>query len=151
MEEMSIQFTPVNAQNIKEALALHVAAGQKDMVETVAECYAEAQQLALWRPVVIELQGIKIGFAMYGKWHSLQGDRVWLDRFMIDEKYQGKNYAKPVIKSLLQHIECEYNCREIYLSVYEYNPIAIKLYEYFGFVRNGEKDTKGESVMVRKA
>lgn len=38
----------------------------------------------------------------------------------------------------------------IYLSVVEGNDQAARLYQDFGFVFNGERDTKGEHVMMKQ-
>lgn len=149
MKETELKFIPVNEDNIAEVALLHISAQQFGMVETVEECYAEAQQLSLWRPVAISNGNELIGFTMYGLWKN-EGDdgRVWLDRFLIDEHHQGKGYANLVLPTLLKHIADEYRCKEIYLSVYANNAVAIHLYEKFGFLRNGETDINGEKVMV---
>ena len=147
---MDIQLIPITGQNRSFALSLHVMPKQNGMVETVAECLAEANALSLWRPILIVVDGTAVGFAMYGLWQE-EGDhgRVWLDRFFIDEHHQGKGYAKPVLSALLNHIAHEYGCDAIYLSVYGDNLPAIRLYEHFGFAFNGEFDLKGERVMVQ--
>lgn len=147
---MHIHFKPVDAGNIITVLKLHIKEWQSGMVETVAECLDEAGRLSLWRPVAIFAAGEAIGFAMYGRWEEEgKEDRVWLDRFFIDEHFQGLGYAKAVLPILLEKITGEYGCQEIYLSVYDNNFIAIHLYQVFGFSFNGEVDTKGEKIMVR--
>lgn len=85
---------------------------------------------------------------MYGR---LEDDRVWLDRFMIDSKYQGKGCGKASLDFLVNHLKNEYNCDELYLSIFEDNKMAIKLYKDFGFKFNGELDYGGEKVMVLKS
>ncbi|MEG2603805.1 MAG: GNAT family N-acetyltransferase [Clostridia bacterium] len=147
---MHFTFLPVNDQNIAMASQLHIAKAQVGMVETVAQCYSEAQELTQWRPTVICADGAMIGFAMYGLWKNEgESGRVWLDRFLIDEHYQGLGYAKAVLPLLVNRIIAEYGCTEIYLSVYSTNAVAIHLYEEFGFSFNGELDINGEKVMVR--
>lgn len=39
---------------------------------------------------------------MYGR---LEDDRVWLDRFMIDSKYQGKGCGKASLDFLVNHLK----------------------------------------------
>lgn len=150
MKEAELKLIPVNKDNIAEVARLHISAQQVGMVETVEECFSEAQQFSLWRPVAISKGNELIGFAMYGLWKNEgENGRVWLDRFLIDEHHQGKGYASLVLPTLLEHIAKEYQCEEIYLSVYDNNAVAIHLYEKFGFLRNGETDINGETVMVR--
>ena len=143
---MGFTFEPVTPSNINTFAQLHVASNQLDTIETVIECYDEAQESALWRPLAIALDGTYIGFTMYGEFHNPY--QVWFDRFFIDERYQGNGYGKAVIGIILDRITKEYNCKEIYLSVYPHNIPAINLYKQMGFVFTGELDTKGEHVMV---
>lgn len=147
---MEIKFVPVTDKNIEIVSLLHISNEQAGMVETVKECYTEAKELSLWRPAAIWIDYDLIGFAMYGLWKNEgKSGRVWLDRFFIDEHFQGKGYSKMVLPALLSHIEDEYDRNEIFLSVYENNSVAIRLYEKFGFLQNGELDINGEKVMVR--
>ncbi len=146
---MTVSLIPVNDQNRDIVTALHVSPAQKRLVETAEESCREAKELSLWRPVAIEVDGTLIGFAMYGLWeYEGERGRVWLDRFFLDERYQGKGYARPVLREILRVIRETYGYDEIYLSVYEDNDIAIHLYESLGFTFNGELDVNDERVMV---
>lgn len=93
---------------------------------------------------------ILIGFAMYGEIAEPKGTRVWFDRFLIDKNHQGKGYAKPVFELILNKIKSLYTNKDIYLSVYEDNEHAIKLYKSFGFVFTGKLDINGEKIMLLK-
>lgn len=145
---MNFVFTSVTKKNIKEIAQLSVSNSQLGTVETVIECFEEAKDYEKWRPYAIVYKGEYIGFIMYGEF--IDPYQVWFDRFFIDEKYQGKGYGKAVIPVILEKIEKEYSCKEIYLSVYPDNIPAINLYKYMGFVFTGELDTKGEHIMVLK-
>lgn len=146
---MDLRFVPVDEFNYDEMKQLHISDLQKGTVETVEECCKEAEQFALWRPTAIADGDQFIGFAMYGLWiNEGEGGRVWLDRFFIDERFQGKGYAKPVLKLLIQKIVDEYNYDKLYLSVYETNIVAIKIYKSLGFEFNGELDINKELIMV---
>ena len=83
------------------------------------------------------------GFFPYEDTHG----RVWLDRFLIDNRYQGKGYGEAALKLLITRLFCEYQCNTIYLSLYQQNKHAYHLYTSFGFQENGEKDVNGETVM----
>lgn len=129
-------------------IKLKVSKNQLCMIETVEDCLAEANSLAIWKPVAISKDNVIIGFAMYGFFSNEGIDgRLWLDRFLIDEKYQSKGYSKQVIPKLLGKMAKAYKCDKIYLSVYENNEIAIAIYKKFGFVFNGEIDLNNEKVM----
>lgn len=146
---MRLSFIPVTDENIETVSKLHVAPSQIGSVETVAESYREAKALPLWRPVAVLIDGDMVGFAMYGLCqHEGERGRVWLDRFFIDERFQGRGYARPVLKELLRVIRETYGYDEIFLSVYADNAVAIRLYESIGFQFNGELDINDERVMV---
>ena len=51
----------------------------------------EADELELWKPVGIYDKDILIGFAMYGCFPEPVPGQLWLDRLLIDKKYQGKD------------------------------------------------------------
>ena len=86
---------------------------------------------------------------MYGRfpWEG-SGGRVWLDRFLIDEKHQGYGYGKQALHLLVATLFDTYRCDEIFLSIYETNQLASHLYDEFGFAYNGELDLHKEKIMV---
>ena len=146
---MKIRLEPVTVASRAAVERLETAPGQEGFVESVAECLAEADRRRCWRPVGVYDGDALIGFAMYGFfWEYLPFGRLWLDRLLIDKKYQGKGYGKRVVLALLDRLRTEYSCDTIYLSVYETNSHAIHLYQQIGFHFNGEYDTNGEHVMV---
>ena len=76
---------------------------------------------------------------MYG-WYWEKRKSVWLDRFMIDQRYQGKGYAKRFLRLLIQFLQNKFECKTIYLSLHPDNKPAMGLYESFGFRLNGDID-----------
>lgn len=146
---MSIMIRLIDDKNYKEILDLRVAKGQESFIETTEECLKEASEDSRWEPVGIYDGDIPIGFAMYGLFlQEGSKGRVWLDRFLIAEDYQGKGYGKASVKLLLHHLHRKYGYDKIYLSVYEANEGAIALYQKLGFTFNGELDINQEKVMV---
>lgn len=143
---MKLTIKKVTEDNYNEVLGLRVNKGQEGFIETTEKCLEESNELELWRPVGIYNEDELVGFAMYGLFEDEDG-RVWLDRFMIGDKYQGNGYGKVGIKVLIKRLSKEYKCKEIFLSVYDNNPKAINLYKKLGFKFNGELDINGERVM----
>ena len=143
-----LHFEVVNNRNRKEAEDLSVFSEQSGFIESVSECLKEADELKLWRPVGIYDGSTLIGFAMYGYFPEPAPGQLWLDRLLIDKKYQGKGDGKQAVLALLDKLRTEYQRDTVYLSVYENNPHAIQLYQQIGFHFNGEYDTNGERVMV---
>lgn len=66
---------------------------------------------------------------------------------MIDKRYQGRGYGRQAILGLLDRLRGEYGGCAVYLSVYEENARAIRLYQQIGFRFNGKIDDKGEKIM----
>ena len=123
-----LHFEVVNNRNRKEAEDLSVFSEQSGFIESVSECLKEADELKLWRPVGIYDGSTLIGFAMYGYFPEPAPGQLWLDRLLIDKKYQGKGYGKQAVLALLDKLRTEYQRDTVYLSVYENNPHAIQLY-----------------------
>ncbi|MFJ7669201.1 GNAT family N-acetyltransferase [Lysinibacillus sp. NPDC097195] len=148
---MFTEIRDITALNKEEVLALHIADNQQNFIETTQQCLDEAESDQRFIPVGLYKEGSAVGFAMYGVFPHEDGtQRVWLDRYFIDERYQHQGLGKYFLQQLIKFLQVKYNCKEIFLSVYDDNVVAIQLYQKFGFVFNGELDEKGEKVMVRE-
>ena len=86
---------------------------------------------------------------MYGYFPEPAPGQLWLDRLLIDKKYQGQGYGRQSVLALLHRLYAEYGSETgtVYLSVYMDNSPAIRLYESIGFRFNGKYDSKGEHIM----
>jgi len=148
---MFTEIRDITALNKEEVLALHIADYQQDFIETTQQCLDEAEIDQRFMPVGLYKEGNAVGFAMYGVFpHEDDTQRVWLDRYFIDERYQHQGLGKYFLQQLIDFLQAKYNCQKIFLSVYDNNEVAIQLYQKFGFTFNGELDEKGEKVMVRE-
>ncbi|MGE7997758.1 N-acetyltransferase family protein [Lysinibacillus sp. NPDC093190] len=148
---MFTEIRDITALNKEEILALRIADNQQNFIESTKQCLAEAATDKRFIPVGLYRADIAVGFAMYGVFpHKDNTQRVWLDRYFIDERYQHKGLGKYFLQQLIHYLVAKYSCQNIYLSVYDNNIIAIELYKKFGFVFNGELDDKGEKVMVKE-
>ena len=111
----------------------------------------EAGEYGGWRPVGIYDGDLPVGFSMYGFFreeYPPEG-RLWLDRLLIDARFQGRGYGRAALEALLERLSREYPEQDVYLSVIEGNDVATRLYEQYGFRFIVEKDIHGEDVMVR--
>lgn len=148
---MNLHFEPITSENRAQAEALEIASAQHGFVESVAECLPEADKRKCWRPVGIYDDCILVGFAMYGFfWEYLPFGRVWLDRLLIDYHYQGNGYGKAAVSELLLILRRKYRRNKVFLSVFDGNDTAIRMYQKAGFHYNGQTDVHGEKVMVYK-
>lgn len=149
---MFTEIRDITDLNKKEILSLSIADSQHDFIESTVQCLAEAETDTRFIPVGLYRQDIAVGFAMYGVFpHENNTQRVWLDRYFIDERYQHQGLGKYFLQQLINYLEAKYSCQNIYLSVYDNNIVAIQLYKKFGFSFNGELDENGEKVMVKEA
>lgn len=148
---MVSEIRDITVENKQEVLELHIAKEQEGFVETPAECLAEAEEDHRYTPVGLYKDNIPVGFAMYGEFPGKQQrKRIWLDRLLIDENFQGRGLGKHFLDRLITFLTLKFKTDEIYLSVYDDNQVAIRLYEKFGFHFNGEIDGNGELVMVKE-
>ncbi|EON71292.1 GNAT family N-acetyltransferase [Lysinibacillus sphaericus] len=148
---MFTEIRDITTLNKEEILALRIADHQQDFIETTMQCLTEAENDRRFIPVGLYKDDIAVGFAMYGIFpHEDKAQRVWLDRYFIDERFQHKGLGRYFLQQLIHFLVGNYQCQELFLSVYDNNKVAIQLYKKFGFIFNGELDEHGEKVMVKE-
>ncbi|CAM4338721.1 GNAT family N-acetyltransferase [Jeotgalicoccus halotolerans] len=139
-----IRIKEIDANNINEVRKISVKKYQRFFIETVDECLEEAAIYKQWCPVAIYDYDEIVGFAMYGAFGK--NPDTWIDRIIIDEKYQGKGFGKLAMKELIKIVTEKYNVITVYLSFVEGNDVARKLYENLGFNFTGDYDPEGELI-----
>ncbi|MFC3800488.1 GNAT family N-acetyltransferase [Cohnella sp. GCM10012308] len=77
-----------------------------------------------------------IGFACHG--YNSETERFQLISVMLGHQFQGKGYATASLKLIIDDMNLQYKCKEIYLTVIHDNMNAIKAYEKIGFIPTGE-------------
>ncbi|MEG0261242.1 MAG: GNAT family N-acetyltransferase [Lysinibacillus sp.] len=140
-------FTGIRAitdSNKKEVLNLKIAEEQQGFIEPVSLCLAEAEADTRFVPLALYENGEIIGFSMYGKFD----EQIWLDRYLIDARFQGKGLGRYFFRALVEYLLERYPNQPIYLSVFEQNKVAIHLYQKFGFSFTDEIDENGEKIMI---
>lgn len=100
-----------------------------------------------WIVKGVEVDDKIIGFTMYGLDEDTKN--YWICRLMIDYTCQGKGYGKEVVQLILDEMKQLDDCETIYLSTEPDNEVAIRLYESFGFQKNG-KINDGEEEFILK-
>ncbi len=154
---MKLNFKEVNECNYNEVSSLSVACHQIEFIESNSLSLEESRTWEQFNPVALYDDETLIGFSMYGLFIKdetcsppITTTRVWFDRLMIDEKFQNQGYGRSFAFLLLDHIFKIYTYDEIYLSVFEDNEVAIKMYQKLGFNFINEKDYGGEEIMKIK-
>ena len=144
----NIYFKPVDESNEHLVRKITLKSDQRNFIETVDDCLAEAEEYKQWQPVAIYHNDDVVGFAMYG---SFGPNRyTWIDRIMIDEKYQGQGFGKEAMKGLIKKVSEEYKVDVLYLSIIEENKVAERLYKQIGFKYINKKDPNGELIFEYK-
>lgn len=144
---MNLHVCEVTTSNWRSIAALHVAKEQEQFIESNAFSLAESQYEDNGISVGLYDEEIIVGYAMYG-WYCEKDESIWLDRFMIDENFQGKGYAKRFLRVLIDYLQQKYHCKTIYLTIHPENNVALKLYESFGFNLTDEVDDTGSFICL---
>lgn len=150
----ALKLVPITEENREDVLGLQVAESQADWIETVEESLDEVANPAKncrWKALGIYADRVPVGFAVVGRWRDATGqqpDEVWLDRLLIDQAHQGKGYGWQSAVQLIDLLQEEYACSCVYLSVFEDNQPATRLYRKLGFSFTGKRDRNGERIMV---
>ena len=140
----NIYITDIDDTNELIVRNIRIKPEQEKYIETVDECLSEAKEDQQYHPVAIYSGENMVGIAMYGSFRPSK--ETWIDRIMIDEKFQGKGLGKKVMLKLIDIVRKEYDIKEIYLSIIEGNKVAYNLYTDIGFVCTDEKDPNGELI-----
>jgi diamine N-acetyltransferase len=138
----NVYFRDIDDTNEFTVRNITLKSGQENFIETVDECLKEASIYPEWHPVAIYKDENIIGFAMYGSFGPNKD--TWIDRIMIDEKYQGNGFGRIAMKKLIDIVSKEYGVNVIYLSIIEENKVAYRLYTSMGFEFMNERDPNGE-------
>ncbi|MEZ7170412.1 GNAT family N-acetyltransferase [Sporosarcina sp. OR05] len=147
---MIYEIRKVDKENHEEVLSLRVTVEQQGFIESPAECLKDAEEWPEFRPVGLYADKQLVGFAMYGALlDSVGGRNLWMDRLLIDAQHQRKGYGRRFTELLIERMLSEYGEQPIYLSVYEENKAAIRMYEEFGFAFIDEYDSDGELIFRR--
>jgi diamine N-acetyltransferase len=150
---MNILLKEVNSDNWSDCVSLKVAENQKNFVASNSYSLAQANYESDCIPMCIYDDETMIGFVMFAidkdDDENVTDDQLWICRFMIDEKFQGKGYGKASMSKIIEHIKNNYNYDNVYLSEVPENSTAKGLYKSFGFEFTGEVEDE-EEVMILK-
>jgi Acetyltransferases, including N-acetylases of ribosomal proteins len=132
-----IRIADITRDNWFEAARLRVREDQTAVYPCpVVFWIAESKFETHYRPKAIYDDDRMIGFLVYGL--DPDDGRYWLITFMIDEKHQGKGYAKHAIAAFLRYFKDNCEAGEIVLGHRPDNAAAAALYEKTGFRVTGE-------------
>lgn len=141
---MKITLQPVTAANWRELIKLKVRDDQAHFVASNVHSIAESQfgfeDEGHWNisPFGIYADEEAVGFLMYATNLGHSRIQVFIQRLMVDEKFQGKGYGRQAMQVMLGTIRGEERIRNVAISYEPDNRSAKSLYASLGFKETGE-------------
>ncbi|MFN0202495.1 MAG: GNAT family N-acetyltransferase [Bacteroidia bacterium] len=123
-----ITLTPLTRFNWENYLSIELTEAQQQYVPSVLYSLAQAKFENLF-PFGIDYEGVEIGFLMYGDFNGI----CWLNRLMIDRRYQQKGLGKQAVWAFIRQMQSNPRFREIRTSYVRNNIEAALLFESLGF------------------
>jgi diamine N-acetyltransferase len=100
---MSVTLKEIDEDNWRECIHLKVREDQKRFVATNKNGLALAYAHKEMNPRGIYNEDILVGFIMYAR-DPDDGD-YYINRFMVEEKHQGKGFGREALKILIQQLK----------------------------------------------
>jgi diamine N-acetyltransferase len=149
------ELRPVAIANWEALIELKVRDDQKGFVASNLYSIAQAQfgdeYEGHWdlHPFGIYEGDTPVGFLMYGINADHSGHQAFVQRLMVDEKFQGRGYGRFGMETILETFRANEFIKVVGISYEPENEGARKLYASLGFVETGEI-VDGEVVAVLK-
>lgn len=132
----TITLRAITKSNWRDCIALKVSKDQKKFVGSNENSLALAYAHKEMQPRGIYAGEVMVGFIMY----AIDPDDgvYYINRFMIDEIYQGKGYGEQALNVLLNQLKLE-GAGTVDIIHKPDNESAIKLYRKLGFLLTENK------------
>lgn len=130
---MNITLREIKPDNFNEVISLKVEKYCASNLYSLAQAkiFPEAIPLAIYN------DDTPVGFIMYGI-EPRDNYEYWIDRLMIDEKYQRNGFGKKALEMVINTIKQDETHNKIKISTNPENMVARKLYAKLGFYETGE-------------
>lgn len=136
-KKLEVTLREVTKATVWDILQLKPADDQKQFVASIAESIAEAYfnpDYAWFRAIYAD--ECPVGFVMIGI--NEKEDFCFLWRFMIDQKYQRKNFGKMAMEALFKYLKSKTNVLTIITSYHEGKGDPSGFYKKIGFIEADE-------------
>ena len=149
------ELRPVTIQNWRALIKLQVREDQKHFVASNLFSIAQAQfgddYEGHWDLFAYGIYDgdVPVGFFMYGLNFEHPKQQAFIQRLMVDEKFQGKGYGRFGMEKMLEIFRADERIKVVGISYEPENEGARKLYASLGFVEPGEM-VSGETLAVLK-
>jgi diamine N-acetyltransferase len=133
---VAISLREINESNWRECIALSVKEDQKRFIGTNENGLALAYAHKEMQPRGIYANEVMAGFIMYAK--DPDDGLYYINRFMIDESYQGKGYGRRALELLTEQLKAD-GVASVDILHKPDNEQAIRLYMSLGFEQTDER------------
>ena len=138
------ELQPVTIKNWQSLIKLKVREDQTGFVASNLYSIAQAQfrdeYEGHWdlHPFGIYEGDVPVGFLMYGLNFNHPKQQAFIQRLMVDEKFQGKGFGRFAMQKMIEIFRADERIQEVGISYEPANEGARKLYASVGFVETGE-------------
>jgi diamine N-acetyltransferase len=138
---MKITFRDITQDNFYECMRLSVRQDQPFVAPNTFSV-AESKIFPFWITKAIFADEQMVGFVMYTC--DYEAKELYLCRFMIDARYQGKGYGKGALDLLKEIAMGDPGIEKMKLSTSKNNANGIRIYEKFGFKDTNQMEDNEE-------
>ncbi len=138
------EIRPVTKENWEALINLKVRDDQKNFVASNLYSIAQAQfgdefegHWDLFAYGIYDDDDTPVGFLMYGFNFAHPSQQAYIQRLMVDEKFQGKGYGRFGMEKMLEIFRADERVNVASISYEPGNDVARKLYASMGFVETG--------------
>jgi len=137
------EIRPVTKENWEALIDLKVRDDQKNFVASnlysIAQAHFGDEYEGHWDlfPFGIYEGDTPVGFLMYGLNFDHLLQQAYIQRLMVDEKFQGKGHGRFGMEKMLEIFRADERIKEVGISYEPENDVARKLYASLGFVETG--------------
>jgi len=138
------EIRPVTKDNWRQLIRLQVREDQRHFVASNLYSIAESQfgddfegHWDLHPFGIFDDSDDPVGFLMYGFNFEHPKQQAFIQRLMVDEKFQGKGYGRFGMQKVLEIFRADERIREVGISYEPENEAARKLYASLGFSETG--------------
>ena len=139
-EREMVNLELLNVDNWLEATRLSVSEKQKE-VFPIPNVYWIGISRYEERTTLYAINNDERMVGLIGIGYDEDGVSGYINPLMIDEKHQGKGYARAAMMQAIEKLKTEYKVSEIHLGHRKANAAAGKLYESIGFEIADEDET----------
>lgn len=139
------EIRPVSLENWQSLIKLKVREDQTGFVASNLYSIAQAQfgdeyegHWDLHPFGIYDDDEVPVGFLMYGLNFNHPKQQAFIQRLMVDEKFQGKGFGRFAMERMIEIFRADERIQEVGISYEPHNEGARELYASVGFVETGE-------------